>query len=119
MKPVFKSFVFVLALVAVTVFNSGCNHDKSCEAIVKVVASDGTTPVGGATVDLYATVSTQTGPVTADLKATGTTGSDGTVSFKFKLPAILDIKASKGSLVGQGIIKLEEKQKVTKTVTIQ
>lgn len=118
MKHIFKGIVFVLALAVMASLSTSCNHDKTCEAVIKVVGSDGA-PIGDAKVELYATVSTQSGPVTADLKAEGTTGSDGTASFKFKLPAILDIKASKGALVGQGIIKLEEKETVNKTVQIQ
>jgi hypothetical protein len=119
MKRVLNGFVFVMGIAVMASLGTSCNHDKSCEAVVKVVGTDGTTPVGDAKVELYATVSTSTGPVTADLKAEGVTGSDGTVSFKFKLPAILDIKASKGSLTGQGIIKLEEKESVSKTVQLQ
>lgn len=114
-----RGFVFVLALTGISVFSGGCNHDKTCEAIIKVVDVDGTTPVGDCKVELFATVSTQSGPVQADLQAEGTTGGDGTVSFKFKLPAILDIKATKGTKVGQGIIKLEEKETVNKTVQLQ
>lgn len=119
MKNVFRSFVFVLVIGAAGVFSAGCNHDKSCTAVIKVVDTDGSTPVGDAKVELYATISTQSGPVTADLKAEGVTGSDGTVEFKFKLPAILDIKATKGTKVGQGIVKLEEKETVKKTVQLQ
>jgi hypothetical protein len=119
MKTVMKSVGFVFALVMFAVSNSGCNHDKTCKAIIKIVDTDGTTPVAEAKVELYATISTQSGPVTADLKAEELTGSDGTVEFKFKLPAILDIKATKGTLVGQGIVKLEEKQTVNKTIQLQ
>lgn len=119
MNRLFKGFVFVLVLAAAGVLSTGCDHDKSCKAVIKVVDTDGTTPVGDAKVELYANVSTQSGPVTADLKAEGVTGADGTIEFKFKLPAILDIKATKGTKTGQGIIKLEEKETVTKTVQLQ
>ena len=116
MKTVLKGLAIVLAI---GFMSASCNHDKTCEAVIKVVGADGTTPIGDAKVELYATITTSSGPVVADLKAEGTTGSDGTTSFKFKLPAILDIKATKGTLTGQGIIKLEEKKTVNKTVQIQ
>jgi hypothetical protein len=119
MKRVIKSLAIVLTLTVFGLFNTGCNHDKTCTAVIKVVAADGTTPVAGADVQLYATISTQAGPVTADLKAESTTDNSGQVTFKFQLPAILDIKATKGTLAGQGIIKLEEKATVNKTITIQ
>ena len=119
MNRVFKALVIVLSLATVGFIGTSCNHDKTCTAVIKVVDTDGATPVGDAKVELYATVSTQSGPVTADLTAEGVTGADGTIEFKFKLPAILDIKASKGSKTGQGIIKLEEKETVNKTVQLQ
>jgi len=119
MKSVIKSSAIVLIILCVGLFNSSCNHDKTCTAVIKVVAADGVTPVADAKIELYATISTSTGPVTADLKATAQTDGDGKASFKFQLPAILDVKVTKGTLVGQGIIKLEEKATVDKTITIQ
>ena len=119
MTRAIKNFGIVLAITAIGFFGNSCNHDKTCTATIKLVAADGTTPVGDAKVELYATISTPTGPVIGDLKAEDVTGSDGTVTFKFQLPAILDIKGSKNALTGQGIIKLEEKKTVSKTVIIQ
>lgn len=114
-----KAIFSGLFLITLIIAGTSCNHDKSCKAVIKVVDVDGSTPVGDAKVELYATISTVSGPVTADLKAEGVTGSDGTVEFQFKLPAILDIRATKGVKVGTGIIKLEEKETVNKTVQLQ
>jgi hypothetical protein len=115
-----KKFSIIKLVVLVTIFLFfGCSHDKSCKAVIKVVDIDGVTLVGGATVQLFANISTASGPVVADLKAEGVTASDGTVEFKFKLPAILDIKATKGVKIATGIIKLEEKETVNKTVQLQ
>lgn len=108
-----------MLILSILLTGTSCNHDKSCKAVIKVVDTDGSTPVGDAKVELFATISTVSGPVTADLKAEGITGSDGTVEFQFKLPAILDIRATKGSKLGTGIIKLEEKETVNKTVQLQ
>ena len=116
MKKIFLAN-FVLLVCFLTF--SGCNHDKTCTAVIKVVDIDGVTLVGDAKVELFANVSSQSGPVVADLKAEGVTASDGTVEFKFKLPAILDIKATKGVKIATGIIKLEEKETVNKTVQLQ
>ena len=117
-KILFTSIYLPLVVLGLLVF-TGCNHDKSCKAVIKVVDIDGVTLVGDAKVELYANISTASGPVVADLKAEGVTGSDGTVEFQFKLPAILDIKAIKGVKVATGIVKLEEKETVNKTVQLQ
>jgi hypothetical protein len=119
MKLITKYLFSSLFLLSLLVLATSCNHDKSCKAVIKVVDTDGSTPVGDAKVELFATISTVSGPVTADLKAEAITGSDGTAEFQFKLPAILDIRATKGSKVGTGIIKLEEKETVNKTVQLQ
>jgi len=114
-----KIFFYNLILFALLIVASGCDHDKTCTAVIKVVDVDGVTPSGAAKVELYANVSSPSGPVVADLKAEGVTASDGTIEFKFKLPAILDIKATKGTKIATGIIKLEEKETVQKTVKLQ
>lgn len=83
-------------------------------------------PVNNAAVLLYATIKTSSGgTVTADLKANATTDAGGQVKFTFKLPAIYDIRATvvttapTKTLVGTGIIKLEEGKGSEKTVTMR
>lgn len=74
----------------------------------------------GAYIQLFAYVKdAQNGILTADVRATGITDQNGKVTFTFKLPAIFDIKASKGNLTGTGIVKLEEGNGVEKAVIIQ
>lgn len=78
--------------------------------------------VSNAYVKLYAPVKTASGgTVEADVKATGTTNSDGVVSFTFKLPAIYNITATRASdsLVGTGIVTLEEGKTVDATVQMK
>jgi hypothetical protein len=60
------------------------------------------------------------------VKANATTDSGGEVKFTFKLPAIYDIRATlittsapTKTLVGTGIIKLEEGKGSNKTVTLK
>lgn len=93
--------------------------------------NDSGQPLQNAAVQLYANVKTANGgTVVADLKANGVTDAGGMVSFLFKLPAIYDItatttavgtgsSATTSTLVGAGIIKLEEGKTVEKTVTLK
>ncbi len=123
-------FPFVLVVLSMNYFLMSCTKNTDCKAMVKVVYADGS-PVDGAAVKLYATVKTGAiATVTADIKANGTTDGAGTVSFLFKLPAIYDIQASivststgtapvTATMVGVGIIKLEEGKTVEKTVTVK
>lgn len=112
-------------LLSGLVFNlSSCRKNTDCVARVKCLDSLNT-PVGEADVLLYALVKSPDGKITytADVKANGRTSGEGSVEFKFELPAIYDIKATKvvGSrtLTGVGIIKLEEGKTVEKTVIME
>ncbi|MGZ3899346.1 MAG: hypothetical protein ACXVNQ_03305 [Bacteroidia bacterium] len=111
---------FILSCFFLT--STSCQKNTDCKATVTCVDSSG--PVTNANVLLYATIKTsQGGTVTADLKANGTTDEGGTVRFTFKLPAIYDIRATKvvgtTTLIGTGIIKLEEGKNTDKTVTLK
>ena len=126
MKPL---VVIVAGFILSCFFLTGtsCQKNTDCKATVTCVDSSG--PVSNANVLLYATIKTsQGGTVTADLKAQGTTDEGGSVRFTFKLPAIYDIRATKvttlsgtgtRTLVGTGIIKLEEGKASDKTVTLK
>jgi hypothetical protein len=112
--------VFILAVV--TLIHFSCNKDKTCKVNVKCVNATTGAAVGGANVKLYAPVKTTSGgTVVADVKAEGTTNSDGIVSFTFKLPAIFNIQAVKASdsLSGKGIVTLEEGKTVDATVQMK
>ena len=129
-------FVFLTAIAAIVLFSFSCNKPKPCKAVITVMDSAGTAGQPGISVKLFATVTTQTGTTTADLKAEGVTDSKGKVEFEFKLPAIMDIRAEKpnctssfpstntqGQYVpgvyckGRGIVKFEEKDEANeKTV---
>jgi hypothetical protein len=118
------SFFIIGGFVFVT---SSCQKDTECKARVICQDSAGTS-VSNANVLLYAVVKDPTDPkgqatYTADVKANGSTDGSGQVSFVFKLPAIYDIRATTTvgtkTLVGTGIIKLEEGKTVEKTVTLK
>jgi hypothetical protein len=110
-----------------TFTNTSCQKDTDCKANVKCVDSIGRA-FPNAKVLLYAQIKDPNDPksqntYTADVKAEGTTDGGGEVQFVFKLPAILDIRATATvgtkTLVGNSIIKLEEGKTVEKTVTIK
>lgn len=124
-------FPFILLMLSINYFFISCDKNTDCTA--KIICVDaGGVPVQNAAVQLYANVKTSSGgTVVADIKAQGVTDGAGTVSFLFKLPAIYDITSSvtaastgTGSpstttLIGTGIIKLEEGKTVEKTVTLK
>jgi hypothetical protein len=112
---------FVLAGISLT--SASCHKDTDCRALISCVDTLGR-PVGNADVLLYAPVKPDGKTTyTADVKANGTTDSDGQVKFTFQLPAIFDIRATSvvgtRTLVGLSVIKLEEGKTVEKTVTLK
>jgi len=106
---------------------SGCKKDQQTIATITVVNSDGEA-VPGASVRLYA-VSSETPPPPQDVRfdTTQVTNGTGKVSFDFTDYyqegqagfAVLDISAKKGSLEGEGIIKIEEMKTNEETVVIE
>jgi len=125
-----KSTKFIVSgifAVMLGVAISGCNKDQQTIATVTVVNSDGE-PVPGASVRLYA-VSSETPPPPNEIRfdTTQVTNGTGKASFDFTDYyqkgqagfAVLDIEASKGSLEGEGIIKIEEMKINEETVVIE
>ncbi|MCC6839009.1 MAG: hypothetical protein IT230_02495 [Flavobacteriales bacterium] len=115
--------------VVLTVLGAGlgsCNKEKDTKATVTVLDSAGAA-VNGAYVKLYAD---PVDPLQADftrLTKEGTTGSDGKVIFDYSEFykrgqagfAVLDILATKDSLSGEGIIRIEEEQDNEETVVVK
>ncbi len=99
---------------------TSCEKKTDCKLTITTVDASGFA-LSNVKVKLYANVKTASGStVEADLKAEGTSDGSGTSTYTFKLPAILDIKAiGTGTLLGTGIIKLEEGKSVEKTVTVK
>ncbi|RME18383.1 MAG: hypothetical protein D6799_02970 [Bacteroidetes bacterium] len=116
------NFFGVMAIFIGSLVYVSCNKKTECKVNVKCVDASTGTGVSGANVKLYAPVKTAGGgTVEADVKAEGTTDSYGVVSFTFKLPAIFNIKAQKtsDSLIGTGIVTLEEGKTVETTVQMK
>jgi hypothetical protein len=121
-----KIFGTVMVLALIVAIN-GCKKDKHTIATITVVNDEGE-PVPGASVQLYAVPSeTPPPPNVIRFDTTQVTNGTGKVSFDFSEFykkgqagfAVLDIKASKGSLSGEGIIKIEEEKTTEETITIE
>jgi hypothetical protein len=115
-----KLFIATLTFGVITFFvSSSCQKKTDCKLIITTYNSLGNV-VSGATVKLYANVKTSSGAtVEADLKADGVSDGVGATTFTFKLPAILDVRATADTLSGIGIVKLEEGKTVEKTILLK
>jgi hypothetical protein len=119
----FASAVILCSLLAV----NSCKKDKQTIATVLVVNDEGE-PVPGASVRLYA-VPSETPPPPNEIRfdTTQITNGTGKVTWDFSDFyekgqagfAVLDIEASKGSLSGEGIIKIEEEETTEETIIIE
>jgi hypothetical protein len=120
-----KLFSFVLLCSVLFVFSS-CEKDKETIATVLVLDQDGM-PVPGATVRLFGAPSEDCVGCELRFDTTALTNGTGKVTFNFSDFykkgqagfAVLDIEATKGSLAGTGIIKIEEEQTNDESVTIE
>lgn len=119
-------FTIVMLLLASIAVNS-CKKDKQTIATVLVVNDEGQ-PIPGATVRLYSNPSEIPPPPNAlRFDTTQVTNGTGKVTFDFSEFykkgqagfAVLDIEAFKGSLNGDGIIKIEEETTTEETVIIE
>jgi hypothetical protein len=117
----------VVVIFLTSLLVSSCNKIEETIATITIVNSFGS-PVAGAEVRLYAVGSVDNdfiGEIRFD--TTATTNGAGKVSFNFSEFykrgqagfAVLDIDASKGTLVGRGIIKIEEEEVNETSVTIE
>lgn len=118
----------LLSLLCVFAFGfGGCNEIEDTVAVVYVQNSLGA-PVQGAEVRLFALGSQQQQNI-GELRfdTTQVTNAAGSVSFNFSEYykqgqagfAVLDIEATKGSLTGIGIIKVEEETTSEQTVIME
>jgi hypothetical protein len=115
--------ILIMASLAV----NGCKKDLQTIATVLVVNDEGQ-PIPGATVRLYSNPSEFPPPPNAlRFDTTQVTNGTGKVTFDFTDFykkgqagfAVLDIEAYKGSLDGDGIIKIEEETTTEETVIIE
>ena len=106
--------VFALLVVFAAIFSSSCHRNKVCYAVINVIDDSTGAPVAGAVVHMYPP------PTSANLAIqdqTQSTDGSGSVSFTFKLPAILRADVT-GNFKGNGtsLVKLEEGKQVSKTI---
>lgn len=115
-----KFFILGLFFSSFVLFiSTSCQKKTDCKLIITTIDSAGN-PLPLADVKLFANVKTSSGAtVQADLKAFGVSDGSGMSTYTFKLPAILDISATKDTKSGIGIIKLEEGKTVEKVVTVK
>ena len=114
-----KLYSSILVITFMIGLGTSCQKNTDCKLVVTTVDSVGNI-LAAASVKLYATVKTPAGtPVEADIKAEGISAANGTSSYTFKLPAILDVKAEYSGRKGIGIIKLEEGKTVEKKITVK
>ncbi len=102
---------------------SSCKRNKDCDLVINVTDGNGL-PVFGATVHMYIPPNAPP-PTNGNLTIqdqTGSTDASGSVSFTFKLPAILqaDVTPILTSTLtpGTALVKLEEGKQVSKTIKL-
>jgi hypothetical protein len=108
------SFIFLFSLTFL--LTSSCHRNQDCTAVINVIDDSTSAPVAGATVHMYPP------PSSANLSIqdqTSTTDGSGSVSFTFKLPAILQADV-KGGIKGNGsaLVKTEAGKQVSKTIKV-
>ncbi len=113
-----------LILVSLVVIFAGfpiisCKKTGPADCVITVVDSNGTR-IPQATVILKqdSVVNSTTG-VQASIYEEGITDGSGSVSFSFKLEAVLNIEASRGLKSGRDFIRLEQSKTVSKSVVIR
>lgn len=129
MKQKLFAFFLIAPMAVMLMFQlNSCNGPQPSKCAITVRDSAGNKLLPNIKVQLYANVTYNGQTTVADLKADGVTGSDGRVTFSFKNPCVMDIKATvtsctvnPGSHVycnGSGIVKCEEGKTAEKTVRI-
>jgi hypothetical protein len=107
MKISISNIVLYIAIVFMGTYISACKPGDPPKLIVTVVDSAGA-KVSGAKIEItsggyYKSGSKSNTYSPGNVKATGTSGSDGTASFEFKLDAVLTVKAYKLDLNGDSL----------------
>ena len=121
MKNKFTKSAWFLGLgmlfVALTIV--ACHKNTECTAVIHVVDDASGLPVVGAEVKLWADMQPPNKP--GQVENTQITGSSGSTTHVFKLPAIfnIDVNYPTGGQTGKGIVQLEIGETVEKTVRIK
>ena len=115
------TYVFTVFLSAfMLAFSFSCQRNKECDVVINVVDGNTSAPVFGATVRMYPPSGTGGNLNIQD--QTGVTDGAGSVSFTFKLPAILQATVTPAATstvsAGGALVKLEEGKQVSKTIKL-
>ena len=111
---------FVIGILSVTIILPffGCKKSGPADAIITVVDSSGTRIPQATVILRQDSVVNPTTGVQASVFEQGITDGSGSVSFSFKLEAVLIVEASKGQKSGTDFIRLEQDKTVSKSVII-
>jgi hypothetical protein len=122
-----KALIYSIVLLGISSLISSCNKEKETIATITVQSENGDI-IPGAEVRLFAVGSPDV-PQISEIRfdTTAYTNGAGKVSFNFSEYykagqagfAVLDIEASKGSLEGTGIIKIEEETTTEEIVIVE
>ena len=113
-------YKFLLVIFAFAfVFSFSCKRNKDCDVVLNIIDGVTSAPVANCTVHMYPP------PTSSNLSIqdqTGVTDASGSVTFTFKLPAILqaDCTPPTTSTLNSGgaLVKLEEGKQVIKTIKL-
>jgi hypothetical protein len=124
MATMLKSAALFALILSISYMSSCKSEDTTCTAVIKVIRPTGAA-VSGANVELISnwalTSENEVAGVLTDTSRSNkaVTDPNGEARFKFKNPAILDVKVTHITLgEGSDLIKLEPGNTVTKVVTI-
>jgi hypothetical protein len=115
----------VLVFAGTIIFSASCKKNKDSDVIITVMDGTQNVPVASATVHIYPPPSQPPPSGSSNLSGqdqTSITDAAGTVSFTFKLPAILQADVTPPPLSGlspaSALVKLEEGKQVSKTIKL-
>lgn len=127
MKSILRSGTLLIATVMMVALSTSCNKNKDTIATVKIVkASDGTTPVVGATVRLYAEDNGNPDDIREGIEKEQTTNGLGQAVFNyndlFKNGQaglfVLQAEITKDIYSSQGIVKVVERENTESIIEI-
>lgn len=111
--------ILIVLAAFMLVFSAACKRNKDCDVVINVVDLTTKAPIVGASVHLYPDPALN--PTLTIQDQSGTTDGSGSVSFTFKLPAILkcDVTApAPFNGFATKLVKLEEGKKTSVTIPV-
>jgi len=111
---------YLLPILFIAVIGwSSCEKTGPADATVTVVDSTGKRVAGAVVVLRQDSVINPNTGSQAVINETKVTDASGNAWFSFKLEAVLNVEAEKGTLSGRDYIRLEQSKTVSKTVVIR